>query len=249
MKAILYVYIVCISFTAFGQNSDLFEKGKEQYKAENFQEALNTWTKIIDNGSHSSELYFNLGNAHYKLNNIGPSIYYYEKALLLNPGDSDIKNNLAFARNATIDVVEPLPETFFKQWYKNVSGVLTFEGWARSAVVFSILAVGFFLLYYFSIAESRKRFYFVAAVLLMISMLISLVIAFKTFDDAQKDRPAIIFAESSEVKSEPNMGSENAFVLHEGTKVQVIASDGDWMRILLADGKDGWIPSEDLKEL
>jgi len=73
--------------------------------------------------------------------------------------------------------------------------------------------------------------------------------AFKTYSDFNKNQPAIIFAESTEVKSEPNMGSESAFELHEGTKVQIIGSDQDWVRIELADGKDGWMPVSDLKQL
>ena len=80
-------------------------------------------------------------------------------------------------------------------------------------------------------------------------MLFSITLAFKTYNDFLKNRPAIIFAESIEVKSEPSMGGEVAFVLHEGTKVQIIDADDQWFRIALVDGKDGWIPATELKEL
>ena len=70
-----------------------------------------------------------------------------------------------------------------------------------------------------------------------------------TFGDVQKDAPAIIFAESTDVKTAPKMSSAVAFILHEGTRVQILNSDGDWLRISLADGKDGWIPKTDLKPL
>ena len=104
--------------------------------------------KIISNEQHASELYFNLGNAHYKLNNIGPSIYYYEKASLLAPNDADIKNNLAFAENAKVDAIESLPKTIFYKWYHTISDVFTFDGWAYSTVLFSICFMLFFLIYY-----------------------------------------------------------------------------------------------------
>lgn len=249
MKRILPIVLLLVSVIGFPQGESLFEQGKEQYRSDNFQEAINSWLQIIENGEHSAAVYHNLGNAYYKLNQIGPSIYYYEKALQLAPGDGDIENNLAFAQNATVDAIEPLPQTVFKRWYSNVSGILTYEGWARATVLFSFAAVLFFLIYYFAISESRKRIFFVSSMISGILLLITLVMAFKTREDFVKDTPAIIFAESIEVKSEPTMGSEASFVLHEGTKVQVVAEDEDWVRIVLADGKDGWIPEDDLKRL
>ncbi len=249
MKKILFILVFLTGIIAVAQNDELFEKGKELYKAEKYQEALNAWMKILESDKHSAALYYNLGNAHYKLNNIGPSIYYYEKALQLAPNDRDIRNNLSFAENAKIDAIEPLPETIFKRWYKSISGIFTFDGWAMASTIFSILFVALFLLYYFSVSERKKRVLFTGSAISIFLLLFTLVVAFKTYNDYTKDRPAIIFAESTEVKSEPTMGSEVAFVLHEGTKVLILDQDDEWYRIVLADGKDGWIPTSELKEL
>ncbi len=245
----ILVLALMISATSFAQNGPLFEQGKELYKAEKYQDAVNSWMKILESNHHSDALYYNLGNAHYKLNNIGPSIYYYEKALQLAPHDSDIKNNLAFSQNATIDSIEPLPETIFYKWYNSLSGILTFDGWAICVVVFTISFVLLFLLYYFSYSEGKKRLFFVSSLFTIIFLLGSLTIAFSTYNDSVKNQPAIIFSESISIKSAPSLGSEAAFELHEGTKVQIIARDGDWVRIEIANGKDGWIPVTDLKEL
>jgi tetratricopeptide (TPR) repeat protein len=249
MKHLLYILTFLIATLSFGQNEPLFEQGKERYKEGKYQDAINSWMKILDNKEHSANLYFNLGNAHYKMNNVGPSIYYYEKALQLDPTDSDIKINLAFAENARIDAIEPLPKTIFSKWYTSLSGILSFNGWAIAAVVFSMLFVLLFLLYYFSASEGRKRLLFAGSIVSILILLGSLNMAFQIHNDASKDKPAIIFAESSEVKSEPNMGSEVAFTLHEGTKVQIIGQDDNWVRIQLVDGKDGWIPTSDVKGL
>ncbi|MBZ0326557.1 MAG: tetratricopeptide repeat protein [Altibacter sp.] len=249
MKRIIFLWILLISVSGVAQNEALFEQGKNLYQAEKYQQALDKWSSILQSEQHSAALYFNIANAHYKLNNIGPSIYYYEKALQLDPNDRDIKNNLAFAENARIDAIEPLPQTIFKRWYKRISGILTFDGWAMAATVFSILFVTLFLLYYFSTSEQKKRLLFAAAMGCVVVLLFSLTLAFKTYNDFLKDRPAIIFAESTEVKSEPTLGSEVAFILHEGTKVQILEKDNQWCRIELADGKDGWLPTSELKEL
>ncbi|PHS67306.1 MAG: ion channel protein [Flavobacterium sp.] len=247
--AIVVMIVALFSMPIFAQNGPLFEQGKELYKAEKYQEAINSWMKIVDNKKHSASLYYNLGNAHYKLNNIGPSIYYYEKALLLNPNDSDIKNNLAFAENARVDAIEPLPKTIFYQWYHRVSSVLTFDGWAIASVVFSVGFVLLFLLYYFSYSEGKKRLFFVSSMVSILLLGMSLSMVYSTFEDAIKNHPAIIFSESIEVKDGPSLGNETSFTLHEGTKVQIIERDSDWVKIQIANGKDGWIPLSDLKEL
>jgi len=249
MKKLLYILILFVSFTSIGQNNTLFDQGKELYKNGKYQQAINAWMQILDKGEHSAELYFNLGNAQYKLNHIGPSIYYYEKALQLSPNDSDIKNNLAFAENARIDSIEPLPKTVFSKWYQSVAGLFTFNGWAVLAVVLSLLFVTLFLLYYFSYSEKRKRLLFVGSMFFGLFLIASLTMAFLTYGDYTKNQPAIIFASEIEVKTAPTMGSDIAFTLHEGTKVQISAQDGNWFRITLADGKDGWIPATDLKQL
>lgn len=241
--------MLLVSVNSYSQNSTHFEQGKEQYKNGHYQKAVDSWMKILDNGETSAELYFNLGNAKYKLNQIGPSVYYYEKALQLAPNDPDIKNNLAFAENAKIDAIEPLPESVFKKWYKNVADNFTYDGWAVLAVIFAIGFVSLFLLYYFSYSEKRKRFLFASSMALGVFFVATLTMAYVTYGEYSKKNPAIIFANKLEVKTEPSMGSNSAFVLHEGTKVQIIAKDGNWFRIALADGKDGWVSSSDLKQL
>lgn len=249
MKKLLYILILLISISGFAQNTELFNQGKELYKNGKYQQAITAWMQILDKEEHSAELYFNLGNAQYKLNHIGPSIYYYEKALQLSPNDKDIKNNLAFAENARIDAIEPLPKTVFSKWYKGISGIFTFNGWAILAVAFSIFFVALFLFYYFSFTERRKRLLFASAMFAGLFLVASLTMAFLTYGDYTKKQPAIIFASEIEVKTEPSMGSNVAFTLHEGTKVQISAQDGNWFRITIADGKDGWIPATDLKQL
>lgn len=249
MRKLLFILLLTVSANAFTQNEEFFESGKEQYKNAKYKEAITSWMKIVENGEHSAELYFNIANAEYKLNKIGPSIYYYEKALQLDPNDRDIKNNLTFAENARVDAITPLPKTIFSKWYKNIAEVFTYNGWATLSIIFSILFVGLFLWYYFSYSAKIKRLLFTTSMLSMFLFIGSIGMAFLTYDEYSKNNPAIILAEEIEIKAEPNRGSSTAFILHEGTKVQVTAEDGQWYRILLADGKDGWIQNSELKKL
>lgn len=249
MKRFLYFIFALISFNGLSQNNQLFDQGKEAYKNENYAQAIENWNKILETNEASANLYFNLGNAHYKLNQIGPSIYYYEKALQLNPTDRDIKNNLQFAENARIDVIEPLPKSLFKKWYESLAGFLNFNQWAVVSVVASFFTAILFLAYYFSVRENNKRIFFATSSVSLIILLVAITMAFLTFSESKKNPEAILFASQAEIKSEPRMGSATTFSLHEGTKVIITARDGDWFRIHLADGKDGWISKEKLKEL
>lgn len=249
MKKVFFISLLFLSLVSFGQNKHLFDQGKEAYKNGKYQQAINSWMQILDKGEASAELYFNIGNAQYKLNHIGPSIYYYEKALMLSPNDSDIKTNLAFAENARIDAIEPLPQSVFSKWYNGISGIFTFNVWAIWAVVFSIVFVIFFLFYYFSYKVKTKRFLFLFSSIALFLIVVTVTMAFLTYNDYVNDKAAIIFSSQIEVKSEPSMGSASAFVLHEGTKVQITGQDGNWFRISLADGKDGWVPASDIKQL
>ena len=249
MKQLIIILAFLVSVLGMAQTETLFEQGVARYKTANYQEAVTAWMKVLDEGEHSAALYFNLGNAHYKLNNIGPSIYYYEKALQLDPGDTDIKNNLLFAQNARVDAIEAMPQTIFKRWNSRISGVLSVDGWAVAAVVFSVAFVVLFLLYFFSASERRKRLLFATSISCVLLLFVTLAIAFNTHSETLKDKPAIVFAESSDVKSGPTLGSEVSFTIHEGTKVQVLTIEESWARIQLANGKDGWVPLSDIKQL
>lgn len=249
MKRTFYIVFILFSYIGMAQNNALFEQGKQQYKSEKFQEAINNWMKIVRAGEHSSALYYNIANAHYKLNSIGPSIYYYEKALQFAPNDNETLNNLAFAQNATVDAIEPLPKTIFAKWDTTLSSWLNFNGWAWVTVICAVLFALLLLLYYFSVYSVKKRLFFAGAILMFLLIIIGLTMSYRNYNKQVKDQPAIIFAESSNIKSDPSQKSETSFILHEGTKVQIIAEDDDWYRILLADGKDGWIHQKDLKPL
>ena len=244
----LVVFLCCVFLTK-AQNDALFEQGKVAYKEGNYTEAVHRWETILDAGEESAAVYYNLGNAYYKLNKVGPSIYYYEKALQLNPGDKDIKNNLQFAKNRTIDVIEPLPKSVFLRWHTSIASVFTLDGWAWFTVSMAILCVALFIVYYVSYATRYKRLFFTLSVLLFIVMLTSLSFSFSVQSSVKNNREAIIYKDQITIYDAPTANGKASFLLHEGTKVKVIDADTDWVRIQLADGKDGWVLLEQLKEL
>ena len=147
MKQLIYVFILFYTLGVFAQNADnLFTEANDLYTAGNYKEAIETYHKIEDLDVESAELYFNLGNCYYKLNKVAPSVFYYEKALKLNPNYTEAANNLAFAKRMTIDVIEELPQTFLQRFSKNIIQKFSFDTWAYAAVIASFLVALFFLI-------------------------------------------------------------------------------------------------------
>lgn len=246
MKNILYIFLL---FTQVFWAQSAFDKGNELYKNDKFSEAIKEYESILRTQNHSAEVYFNLGNSYYKLNQVAPSIYNYEKALQLNPGYEEAKNNLKFAQNMTIDEIKPVEKIGFGRTIENFTSMHSYDEWAKITVGFSIVFLLFFIAYYFSSKTLLKRIFFVGMFLILIGLIISVSCAISEKSRFDNDKPAIIFAERIEVKSEPKETSNEAFILHEGTKVQVIEAKKDWRKIQLADERIGWVNKEALKEI
>lgn len=250
MNKILYIIALFFVTISVAQNSDAFNKANVFYNEGKFQDAISTYESILENNVHSAELYFNLANSYYKLNRIAPSIYYYEKALQLSPNDVDIKNNLSFAQNMTIDAIDKVPEVGFSRLVKKITNSYSFDVWAKIAIVCVMLFVILFLVYYFAYETLKKRLSFIGSFILLFMAFITVFFAFQKSAIDKKNNPAIVFSQESDVKTEPNLRSESAFQLHEGTKIQVIETYNDtWVKIQIANGKTGWITSEDIKLL
>ncbi|MDO5979154.1 SH3 domain-containing protein [Flavivirga spongiicola] len=249
MKKVFYIVSFLLSLTAFSQNQTLFGKANALYNEGKYAEAIDNYNAILDTENHSADLYFNLANAHYKLNNIAPSVYFYEKALQLAPNDEDIKNNLSFAQNMTIDAIDVIPEAGLSKLLKNITNAMSFDNWARTAIGLVFCFVVLFLIYYFAYSTWSKRLTFMGSLISLALLCLSLAFAFHKYNLDRKDNPAIVFVQESKVKSDPNSRSEESFRLHEGTKVQVLESYNDWKKIKLSDGKMGWVSSEDIKLL
>lgn len=250
LKTYSFLWILLTASIVWSQNTEaIFKIGNDHYAQGRYQEAIDAYKRVLDLNQESAALYYNLANANYKLNNIGPTVFYYEKALQLDPSDSQIRNNAAFAENMKIDAIETMPVNAVKRWINKAITFLTVDGWAITAIVFVILFVLGFLGYYFGYGTGKKRVFFTLAALSLLLAIASLSFAYSAFAKAENDNPAIVFAAETEVKSEPSLASTLAFKLHEGTKVQVLEEVNNWNRIQLIDGKTGWLPSEDIKLL
>jgi len=249
MKKTVLIAFLILSNTLLAQVDSLFTKANKLYQQEKYEEALTLYKEIETQKVQSDELYYNMANAYYKTNQIAPSIFYYEKTLLLNPNNKDARFNLSFAKRMAIDNIEALPKTIGQKLSESIIQKLSYNTWAWVAVSLSFLFAILFLLYHFSYSSVNKRFYFVSGIISALLILITVTFAYTNYNNVKTNRTAIVFAEQTNVKSAPTNSSEVSFELHEGTKVRLLEKLDNWRKIKIADGKVGWIHVDDLREL
>ncbi len=247
MKTLKFILLFFLPILMFGQTS--FDKANELYKQENYQKAIDTYEEILESGQHSVELYYNLGNTYYKLNKIAPAIYNYEKALLLEPNNSDVKNNLKFVQNMMIDSFTEIPKVGFSNWLSGFTSVYHYDVWANIAIGFSFLVLLSFIGYYFISRMVLKRTFFGLALFFLVCSVLSVMIASFEKNQNQNYNPAIVFSESVIVRAEPNPSSANAALMHEGTKVYILESLDNYYKVELPNGVKGWVLQTTVKPL
>ena len=234
----------------FSQTTESFKQANDLYNSGYYKEAISQYDSILASNQHSAELYFNLANCYYKLNEVGPSIFYYEKALQLAPDDLDILNNLGYAQKMTIDAIQEVPESGVSKLLNKTLNSLSVDGWAIRCVGLVFLFVVLFLGYYLSYSEAKKRLFFVSSNVVLIILFVSLGLLFKKDSLDSNTHPAIIFVKETEIKTEPNLRSETSFTLHEVTKLLVIEDYNNvCSKIKLLNGETGWMSRSELKSL
>ena len=220
-----------------------------EYSKGNYQQAIKDYEELLKAGE-SAEIYYNLGNAYYRTENITRAVLSYERALLLNPADDDIRFNLQMARSKTIDKITPESEMFFFTWYRSLVNLMTIDGWAHLAIASIILTLILALVYLFAGHLTLRKIGFYGGVLFLIIFLLSNLFAFQQKQMLMKRNGAIVTAPSVTIKKTPVTNSADQGVIHEGTRVDIIDDTmRDWKEIHLADGREGWIPATQIEKI
>jgi tetratricopeptide (TPR) repeat protein len=252
IKRIIYLLLLIVSPLLAFSNDDaaaLFKKGNEQYAKAQYKEAITSYQKLVDGGYQSTAVYFNLGNAYYKTDDIAPALLYYEKAHKLSPGDEDIRVNIQLANLKTSDKLEETPEFFITKWWHAFILGASLSTLAVMSVLFFLAGSLVFILYRFTNSVSIKKISFYTAILLLFFGLATIFVAARQADYFESHRQAIVFSSSVTIKSAPSNTSKNLFVLHDGTKVEILQHSNDWVKIRLSNGNEGWISATDVKEI
>lgn len=248
LNFIVFLWVLLFSATTLAQNFEkqLFQ-AQESYANSKYDTAALIYQSIIDSGYQSPELYYNLGNAYFKLQEIPSAILYYEKALKLRPSDENIQYNLQLCNTLIPDRIEDVPRIFFIRWYQSLYNYFPIDTWAYIGLIlfasFSFLLLIFFL----SHRSTWKKLGFWSATFVLFLSLFSFFLTYQKYASFKNHDEAIIFTPSITVKSSPAKNSVDLFVIHEGTKVTILDQVGNWKKIKIQNGSIGWLESENLQ--
>ena len=248
MKKIIIVllYLILGNFVSAQNTDSLWLKANDYFIKGEFEQAIKIYDTIYKSGYESAPLYYNMGNAYYKLNKNSLAILFYEKALQLSPNDEDIKYNLELANRYVVDKIEKIPVFFITGWINSLRNIFSSDKWAITSIVSFALLLLFISFYLYSRRYNFKKLSFWISLLFVIVFILSFYFSFKQKQFIINKETAIIINPSVTIKSSPDISGTDIFVLHEGTKVWIVDEISDWQEIKLSDGTKGWLKASDI---
>ena len=248
MKSCLLLLSIVVVQSVLAQEALLqFEQANQLYRNGDFQQAAVRYEQVVKNGYEGPALFYNLGNAYFKLKNIPVAIVNYERAKLLAPHDEDISYNLRLANLRVVDKIEPIPQLFFIEWWRAFINIFSSGAWARTAIGALWCAALNGTIFLMIKSAAFRRVIFLFGIVCLLLCVLSWVAIIQQYHHERDDQMAIILSPSVSVKSSPDAQSTDLFVLHEGVKVDILDAVGEWKKIRLADGKIGWMPADSLQ--
>ena len=240
--------IVCFVLSINAQNKAIKE-ANDFYLKGDYTAAAKHYEEIIINQGVAPELYYNLGNAYYKANEVGRSILNYERALRLSPGFDDAEYNLELAQSKVVDNIVQTPSFFVGRWIGNLIKLMTSNQWITlSFVIFIFCLISTFIFVFGSTRQMRRISFYVAIVFLGISIF-AVIFSGVRKDQMINHHEAIVMTGLITVKSSPDKSGTDLFQLHEGTKVKVKSELGSWIEIKLGNGSVGWVESGQIEKI
>lgn len=248
MKNIFYTILLLFPLSLFSAENPetLFTKAKTAYDSNNFEKALEAYQEIEKQNVESFALYYNIGNCYYKLNQIAKSIQYYSKSLKIEPNNSDAKNNLKFAYLITRDKIEPQEELFLNRWWKSIYNSTSSNNWAWLGLFSLIIFCLSLSLFLIAQKETKRKLFFVFSFIFFSLTFLTILFSYSQFKFSSMQTEGVVLKNTVSIKSAPTENSTKLFVLNEGTVVQVIETNDNWIRIQLDNQKEGWINSKDI---
>jgi tetratricopeptide (TPR) repeat protein len=247
-KTFSIITAIMLSISLLGQH-ELITKGDSAYSQEMYRDAISNYESVLDMGYESAELYYNLGNAYFNINDLPSAILNYERGKVLAPGDADINFNLNIANSMITDKIEAVPEIFYVRWWKSLRNSFNLHSWTIAGISAFALLVACAGIFFLSRAVFLRKFAFWTGIVLLLLSIGLFFITYTKYDIQSKNLEAIVFYPTITVKSSPNQLGKDLFVIHEGTKVFIEEEINEWCNVSIANGSSGWLPSSSIKRI
>ncbi|MBC8174757.1 MAG: tetratricopeptide repeat protein [Candidatus Marinimicrobia bacterium] len=245
------ICLLCIPMVIFCQQNFLngiFQEANDHYMNQQYVEAINLYNRVLQQGYEHVDLYYNLGNAYYRLGRLGDAIWAYEKGLKLHPKDADIRFNLKVSNARIVDRVE-VPEGFFLiEWYGALKRGFSPRQWLLLISSLFLVSSVVFALSFLASPSLRSWIRKVSTIGLIFTILSFLIYIDLHFEVSDLNE-AVIVTNDGKVYSSPTEIGKVLFIVHEGTKTKITQEQFPWLEIELIDGKKGWLRTDHLRRL
>ena len=230
-------------------SAERWEMGNKAYMDGAYDKAVEEYSAILEGGEYSMELYYNLANAYFKMERIGKAILYYNKALRIAPSQEDVLHNLAIAETRTKDKITAVPEFFLHRWMRVVRNSVSCNAWGGLSLLFFALILTFALLFLLASRLGVRKAGFYGALCSLLLFVATTAFAISSRNDILTEDEAVVMSSAISVKSSPDRSATDLFVLHEGTKLRIVAEFDEWIEVVIADGKKGWTERKNIETI
>lgn len=252
MQTFRNIFVAFLLFTgspSFAQNT--LQSASEAYRSEDYAKSIRLYEQVlaqnISEGKESAEVYYNLGNAYFRNGETAKAILNYERALLLDPGDRDIRHNLCFARTRIEDKIDTSESFFVMNWVNGLKNLFNSNRWAAIAVALFNAFLICVAVYLFVRRVWIRKTAFYAGIVLFVFAIIANIFSFSLKNSRINRSTGIVMTASASILTSPDTNSRELFRLHEGTKVKLNKTDGNWIEIEIANGSVGWTSKENVE--
>jgi len=246
VKLVFTSFLLTIGVLLAQDPRTLFQQANQAYQGQEYEKARALYQQIVSQGYESKEIYYNLGNCFYRLNQVGQAVLYYEKALKLDPHDEDIRYNLELANLKVIDRIVIPPRLFLFELWDDLKTYFSLTQLTRLVAVLFAVTIILVILWLFIRQNRLRRWLLSLAVITGLLTIFWSYILILQSQSYTKQRQAVVLVPSVTVRSAPDDSSTDVFILHEGVKVHLEELRAEWVKISLEDGKSGWLRAVDL---
>ena len=243
-----YIFVLFLSLgshlTQAASLSETKTLADSAYAKADYETAIKLYGKLAKQNP-TCDVCYNLGCAYYRIDDMAHSVLWFERALKLDPSNKDVLFNLEMARSKTIDKIIPQHEFILFTYFRSMTNWFSLRTWTIIGLLSFVLMLVLLLIFWASDSIFVRKLAFSSAVLLLLISILANVCALQQRNFKQTHTSGIITVPAVTVKSTPADNGNDLFVLHEGSKVEILDSSlKEWCEVSIADGKIGWIPKK-----
>lgn len=254
MKQIIlsFILLFTVAISSWSQDSlNVTQQAIEAYNSGNYKRVINLLEKEknsqLAKGLESSDLYYNLGNAYFRDNQLAKARLYYERAFLINPGDRDTKHNIDYLTTKIEDKIVVVDSFFLSIWFRAIQNLLSSNGWAKFAIVTFIILMFSIAAFFFGKLLVIKKAAFYTGIVMLVLLIFANIFSYKQKAKLEHHDTAIIMTSSAPIYTSPDVNSKELFILHSGTKVSINKEDRTWLEVEIDNGSIGWIQRDKIE--